>query len=522
MMNDLIVSLLLIAPALLFFLTSSFPGSLSSTYRLLQTGIVFGIAVGITSTIWFSLQGEGNYTLLSLGNWDLNMRIDGLSSVISTMIAIIGFVVIRFSKNYLDGEVRHKQFITRIAYTIAFIQLMVLSGDLVITYLAWVGTSIGLNSLLKFYPERKKAILAARKKFVIARIGDATLLGAFVLIYFQFGTTNLSDIFSQLKAISGGDIPSSLEVAGILIVITACLKSVQIPFHGWLLEVMETPTPVSALLHAGLLNAGPFLVMRFAFLIDLTTFATSILIAVGATSAIFGSIAATMQPSVKTSLAYSSIGHMGFTLMICGLGVYSASLLHLIAHSFYKAHAFLTSGSLISSVQSNISNSHSRKYNFTKIALAIVTSTALCLGVTLLWEQNFGLEFQLWMIAAIIFSGVLSIHINTLDSNNNGSSVLQLLLGSALVLNCFFLFENAFDYLLADQIPTIRTLSEFDQIMIICVVVLFGVLILLQSSADRIRQTVLFRRFEIHFRNGLYLNAYVNRLFNSLAFKTIK
>ncbi len=110
---------------------------------------------------------------------------------------------------------------------------------------------------------------------------------------------------------------------------------------------METPTPVSALLHAGILNAGPFIAIRMAFVIDGANLATTLLIVVGGLTAVFASVVLLTQPSVKVALGYSSAAHMGFMLMVCGMGIYPAALLHLVAHSFYKAHAFLSSGSAI-------------------------------------------------------------------------------------------------------------------------------------------------------------------------------
>ncbi len=520
-MNELILCILLIAPTLGFLLTNIRSMSLRASYKLMLAGLYAAILIGTGAILLTFYNGSSSTTdLLQLPDWAPAIRLDALSALMYTMISIIGLVVVRFSRSYLDGEKRHKQFISRLAVTIAFVQLLVISGNLSTLFFAWVGTSIGLHKLLLFYPERKKAQLAARKKFIIARLGDLALLTSFILIYQQLGTSDLSQIFGQLNEMQRENLSFQLELAGLLLVVAACLKSVQIPFHGWLLEVMETPTPVSALLHAGLLNAGPFLILRFAHLIDMTSIATTVLIIVGAISALFGAIAATTQPSVKTSLAYSSIGHMGFTLLVCGLGVYPASLLHLVAHSFYKAHAFLSSGSLIEKVQTSGADHYKRSSQTGKIFLAIITSTALYLGVTYLWQIGAKMEFQMLVISGIIFLSILSLHINTLDSNNRRRSILHLIITSLLVVNCFYLFEHAFKSFLGEQIPDIRTPDVNIQLLIIGLTALFTLTVLSQSMFSRLNDTALFRKLEIHFRNGLYLNQIMNRFMNSLTLKS--
>ena len=375
----------------------------------------FSILSAIIGAAWLLMFEPIEANFFSLKGLGFSLRVDPLSVLMYSMISIIALVVIRYSKNYLEGDTRQGLFFYRLAVTIAFVQLLVLSGNLVTVFIAWVGTSLGLHKLLIFYPERKKAQLAARKKFIIARVADITLLTAFVLIYNQFGTGDLGNIFKNLAAFGSDSLPLQLKLAGILLVITAGLKSVQIPFHGWLLDVMETPTPVSALLHAGLLNAGPFLIIRFSHLIDIANEASIFLLVMGAASALFGAIVSTTQPTIKTALAYSSIGHMGFTLMVCGLGVYSASLLHLVAHSFYKAHSFLSSGSLVDQIQTKSATYNSRLMNHWRILLALISSILVYAVIAYLWGVSANTEFQLLVISTIIFFGILLLQINTLN-----------------------------------------------------------------------------------------------------------
>jgi hypothetical protein len=138
--------------------------------------------------------------------------------------------------------------------------------------------------------------------------------------------------------------PATLQAAGCLLAIGVVLRSAQLPFHGWLIQVMEAPTPVSALLHAGIVNIGGFVLIRLAGLVGRLEGAQTLLVVVGATTAVLAALVMTTRVSVKVALAWSTCAQMGFMLLECGLGAYGLALLHLVAHSLYKAHGFLASG----------------------------------------------------------------------------------------------------------------------------------------------------------------------------------
>ncbi|WP_238339304.1 proton-conducting transporter membrane subunit [Novosphingobium ginsenosidimutans] len=260
------------------------------------------------------------------------------------MIATIGWAVLRYSANYLDGEARQGAFIGWMAATLANVLLFVLAGNLVQLVVAWIATSLCLHRLLLFYPERLQAIRGARKKFIVARISDAALAGAAVLLWQAYGTIDLATIQADAR---GGLAPVGAQVAAGLLAIAAVLKSVQFPTHGWLTEVVDTPTPVSALLHAGVVNGGGFLLVRFADIMLLTPGVLAVLVMIGGFTALLGGLAMLGQPAVKNSLAWSTIAQMGFMIMQCGLALFPLALLHIVAHSFYKAHAFLSSGTAV-------------------------------------------------------------------------------------------------------------------------------------------------------------------------------
>ena len=263
------------------------------------------------------------------------------------LVAFVGWVVLRYARVYLDGEDGQGAFTGWLCSTLAMVLLLVQAGHLVIFAAAWIGTSLCLHHLLLFYPKRAAAVRGARKKFVVARAGDAAVLVAFGLLFWWFGTGDIAALNAAAAAGAGSGV---IVVAAGGLAVAALLKSAQFPTHGWLTEVMETPTPVSALLHAGVVNAGGFLLIRFADVMLLAPGILAVLVMIGGFTALFACLVMLAQPAVKTSLAWSTIGQMGFMILQCGLALFPLALLHILAHSLYKAHAFLASGGAVERV----------------------------------------------------------------------------------------------------------------------------------------------------------------------------
>ena len=366
--------------------------------------------------------------------------------------------------------------------------------------------------------------MAARRKFIIARIGDITFLIAITLIYFQFGTGDLSGIFDKLDGLDPSNLPTSIHYASIALIITALLKSAQFPFHSWLIEVMEAPTPVSALLHAGLLNAGPFLMLRFSKILYIAPIASTLLIIVGALTAIFGSLVFTKQSAIKTSLAYSSVAHMGFTLMLSGLGLYSASLLHLVAHSFYKAHAFLSSGSVVEKVRIQYGNNLQRKHNPFRALIGISLAVGVFLLADSIWSSISGSpSIQNSFIGIIMLFGLLIIVTNAIDSNISKLSLLQLLGTSLVFLFTFLTLEFVMTKMAGVVLPESNHTISF---LAAAIAVVFLTVIGKQILSKNKRSSNLSKKLDVHLKNGLYINHLFDRLVveinNKLLFKLKK
>ncbi len=275
--------------------------------------------------------------------------LDSLTLAMALLVSLLGTIIAQYSRNYLDGDPFQGEFFRHLALTVAASLLLVLSGHLLLTAAAWIFTSLGLHRLLTHKRDRPWAIWAARKKFLISRLGDMLLVAALLQTYRCFGALDYDGLFEAAQAIRAGSAPapSGVEWIGALLALGAMTKSAQFPFHSWLPDTLETPTPVSALMHAGVINAGGFLVIRLSPLMVLSSAAMHLLVGIGAFTALFAAVVMLTQPSIKRVLAYSTISQMGFMMLQCGLGAWSAAVLHILAHSAYKSYAFLASGNAL-------------------------------------------------------------------------------------------------------------------------------------------------------------------------------
>jgi len=271
-----------------------------------------------------------------------SVRLDALTAVMLLLVTGIAAVILRFSRRYLDGEPGRPRYVRWFLATMAAASLLVVTNDLLVLALAWTGTSLALHQLLTFFGERPQALIAAHKKFLASRVADVAILAAVALVWMTLGTLRIDALLARAATLPA--VPATLQGAGLLLALGVVLRSAQLPFHGWLIQVMEAPTPVSALLHAGIVNIGGFVLIRLAPLTGRLDGAQTLLVVVGTTTAVLAALVMTTRVSVKVALAWSTCAQMGFMLLECGLGAYGLALLHLVAHSLYKAHAFLSSG----------------------------------------------------------------------------------------------------------------------------------------------------------------------------------
>lgn len=467
-----------------------------------------GIAAAALAAAVVAVAGDVQSATLGWDGLGLSVRLDALSVVMLVMVALLAAVVVRYSDRYLEGDERHGRFLGRLALTIAAVELLVLAGNLVVLLLAWVATSLALHQLLVFYGDRRGARVAARKKFVVARIGDVMLASGAALLFVEFGTGDLGEIFAGLRS---ADADGARVAAAALLAGAAILKSAQFPTHGWLIEVMETPTPVSALLHAGILNAGPFLMIRMAFVIDGMVLANSLLIVAGGLTAVVASVALLTQPSVKVALGYSSAAHMGFMLLVCGLGVYAAALLHLVAHSFYKAHAFLASGSVVDEARTAGVRLPARLGSPARVLAGLAVAVGLYLPLALVLSQELA-DPALLVIGAILVLGTTQLMAPAVDSDGPFSGVVRAGVLALGVTTAFFVLEAGTHALLYDAVPHAEERGVVPVVLATAVLVAFAVVVALQIFEPARAASPARRRWAVHLRNGLYANAALDRL----------
>jgi NAD(P)H-quinone oxidoreductase subunit 5 len=297
----------------------------------------------------------------------------------------IAALILRFSRRYLDGERGQSRYVRWFLATIAAATLLVVTNHLLVLGLAWLASSLTLHQLLTFHDDRPQALVAAHKKFLLGRIADVAIFAAIALLWRATGTFEIDALLRYAEATT--TFPLIVQVAGVLLATGVALRSAQLPFHGWLIQVMEAPTPVSALLHAGIVNIGGFVLIRLGGLLGKLDAGQLVLVVGGTMTAVLAALVMTTRVSIKVALAWSTCAQMGFMLLECGLGTYGLALLHLAAHSLYKAHAFLSSGRAVEQqvlrrmVQAPAITSRWPAVAGAAAALALVTAVGTALGV---------------------------------------------------------------------------------------------------------------------------------------------
>ncbi len=482
------------------------------TILLAQAAAALTLTIAIATAVLVSVAGAQRTGLMGAAGVGLGLYLDALSATMFCLVSFIGFIVIVYSDHYLDGDPGHARFIRGLCITLASILLVIMSGNLVQFALAWFGTSLGLNRLLVFYPERQAAVLAARKKFIASRLGDLCLVGAMVLLYRMFGSLDYAALFAAAADLTPASIPLGLHFTALLLVLTGLLKSAQFPLHGWLIEVMETPTPVSALLHAGIINAGGFLVLRFSDVIFLSTPTLYTLAIVGGFTALFGSIVMLTQTSIKVSLAYSTIAQMGFMMLECGLGAFSAALLHILAHSFYKAHAFLSSGSVIDIARASWTPSPGGQPHPARLAIAIVGVLSVTVVVAPWFGDSLLQKPGVFAMGAVVLLGLIHLIANGIDERPNAYVIGRTIALALTVAVVYFTLQYLMERLMSGALPATQALrGPVDLAIVIAIIASFAVVTMLQSLLSRHATTPKWQALYAHVSNGFYVNTLANR-----------
>ncbi|WP_104089455.1 proton-conducting transporter membrane subunit [Cryobacterium sp. N19] len=278
---------------------------------------------------------------LRVGIQRSTLQVDGLAVVLSALVLGLSALIQSFAIRYLRGDSRQLWFVAASALLTGFTVLMVCAGSVAVFAVGWIGAGAALVLLLGTYFPLAQARRGKRATAVRFILADAAFVSA-VVVLLVAGGGDLS--WARLGAVvTGLPVPVQVIVAGLLTT-GAFARSSQIPFHGWLPFTLAAPTPVSALMHAGVVNAGAILLFRFAPAIALHASVMTIVFLVGATTLTYAAAVRLVRADVKGRLVFSTMGQMGFMIMACGLGLFAAAIFHLIAHSLFKSALFLGAG----------------------------------------------------------------------------------------------------------------------------------------------------------------------------------
>jgi len=484
--------------------------------RLAEASALFVLFIALFTAGLLILNGMDQSRLMGLNGIGLSIQRDAISVIMFLLVSFIGWVVVRYTKTYLDGESRQGAFTGWLCMTLASVLLLVLSGNLIQLVLAWIATSLFLHRLLLFYPERIAAQRAAAKKFITARLGDGALIAAALLLTIAYGTTDISQILSSARAGNGGGL--AVTAAGFLAA-AALLKSAQFPMHGWLTEVMEAPTPVSALLHAGVINAGGFLLVRFADLMLLAPGVLAVLVMVGGFTALFGGLVMLTQPAVKTSLAWSTVAQMGFMILECGLGLFPLALLHIVAHSLYKAHAFLSSGGAVDVIAAN------RRPGPVAIPTASAVGRAFLLALAIYGMVGLCFSFQhkspqAIALGAILIFGVAYMLAQGLADKAPRALTRRTIVYAVATSISYFALQQVAVWLTSAVLPAVPEPGPLQWTLIVLAVVTFGLVAVVQAMFPLWAYHPAAAGMRVHLSNGFYANALFDRLLRGWHMRT--
>jgi NADH:ubiquinone oxidoreductase subunit 5 (subunit L)/multisubunit Na+/H+ antiporter MnhA subunit len=364
-------------------------------------------------------------------NLAIDLQYDPLTWIMLCLVSFISLIIHSYSARYLSADHNQGRFTGQLSLLTFAVMLLIMSGSLLTAFIAWQLIGLSLYLLLNHYHYNVKANKAAKKKFMINRVGDICFLFAVIIMLHDYGTSEFSAIASANAELN----PLIL----LLVFIAIMTKSAQFPFHIWLIDTMETPTPVSALMHAGVINSGGFLLARLSPWYSTEPSLLGLIFVIGLVTALLGQFFMLNQSDVKKQLAYSTMGQMGYMVMQCGLNSFGSAVFHLIAHGFFKSTLFLRSASTLAQ-QNNLSNNANNRDGY--LIPVLVTLVFIVLGYGLLNYLNpqAGLNPLLWLFIAISLVNLLQSGLR--QAKGLWSALLIILAIALFYLGYLFLFSQ--------------------------------------------------------------------------------
>ena len=313
------------------------------------------------------------YSWVSTGAFhvDVAFHLDQLSMVFVLLITIVGSLIHVYSLGYMAHDPDKRRFFGMLNLFIAAMLTLVLADNYLLLYVGWEGVGLASFLLISFWQFKPSAAAAGKKAFIINRIGDVGLSLAIMLMFVTFGSVSFEQVFGVASQAN----ENTLTAIGLLLLLAAAGKSAQFPLHSWLLDAMEGPTPVSALIHAAtMVTAGVYLIVRSNAIFDNAPWALVAVIVVGMITMVLGALIGTAKDDIKKSLAGSTMSQIGYMITAAGLGPigYVFAIFHLLMHGVFKAGLFLGAGSVMHGMHDNV---NMRRYGALKAAMAVTFVT---------------------------------------------------------------------------------------------------------------------------------------------------
>ncbi len=288
---------------------------------------------------------------------DVGFRLDQLSITFVLLITGVGTLIHLYSVGYMAHDERRRRFFAYLNLFLAAMLLLVIADNYLLLYVGWEGVGLASYLLIGFWQHKPSAATAAKKAFLVNRVGDMGLSIAIMLMFTEFGSFAFEPVFGAASQASEG----KLTAIGLMLLLAACGKSAQVPLQSWLGDAMEGPTPVSALIHAAtMVTAGVYLITRSAAIFNLAPDAQTAVVVVGAVTLIFGAIVGCAKDDIKKALAGSTMSQIGYMILAAGLGPigYAFAIMHLVTHGFFKAGLFLGAGSVMHGMNDEVNMRH--------------------------------------------------------------------------------------------------------------------------------------------------------------------
>jgi NADH-quinone oxidoreductase subunit L len=302
---------------------------------------------------------------------DFGLQLDQLSMCFVLLITGVGSLIHVYSVGYMAEDPDRRRFFGYLNLFLAAMLLLVLADNYLGLYVGWEGVGLASYLLIGFWAHKPSAATAAKKAFVVNRVGDMGLAIALMVMFAYIGSISFADVFTAAPDLSEG----VLTAIGLLLLLGACGKSAQVPLQSWLGDAMEGPTPVSALIHAAtMVTAGVYLIVRSGPVFDLAPYAQLGVVIVGAVTLLFGAIVGCAKDDIKKALAASTMSQIGYMMLAAGLGPagYAFAIMHLLTHGFFKAGLFLGAGSVMHAMNDEVDM---RRYGALRTALPITFVT---------------------------------------------------------------------------------------------------------------------------------------------------